>query len=162
MKYLDGIEEQEAIGFYRLAAEVAKKSTCRQSHCGSVIVKDGQVIGEGYNSPPLDKEENRRCGWPYRQDVKPRFDKTCCIHAEWRAILDACKRHPQEISGSRLYFMRLDDQGVMTRSGEPYCTTCSRLAMESGIAEFSLWQEQGIAVWPTDEYDRVSYEFFKE
>jgi deoxycytidylate deaminase len=35
-------------------------------------------------------------------------DKTCCIHAEQRAIMNALRNHPNEIEGADLYFMRLD------------------------------------------------------
>ncbi|MBI5804039.1 hypothetical protein HY450_02240 [Candidatus Pacearchaeota archaeon] len=36
-------------------------STCKRSRCGAVIVKDNMIIGRGFNSPPQNKEENRRC-----------------------------------------------------------------------------------------------------
>ncbi len=36
---------------YARAAEVARKATCGRSKCGSVIAKDGKIIGEGFNSP---------------------------------------------------------------------------------------------------------------
>jgi deoxycytidylate deaminase len=34
--------------------EVARLATCKRSKCGSVIVLDGVIIGEGYNSMPCD------------------------------------------------------------------------------------------------------------
>lgn len=36
---------------YVRAAEVARKATCGRSQCGSVIAKNGKIIGEGFNSP---------------------------------------------------------------------------------------------------------------
>jgi len=162
MRYLEGSEAEAAEVFFKEAAKRAEKATCHKSHCGTVIVKDGEIIGEGYNSPALDNEENRTCDAEYTSTKKPKFDKTCCIHAEWRAILDACKRNADKIPGSRLYFMRIDDEGNLLKSGEPYCTVCSRLTMEAGIAEFSLWQEAGMAVWDAAEYDRVSYGYFNQ
>ncbi|MBI2637712.1 MAG: hypothetical protein HYW88_02320 [Candidatus Sungbacteria bacterium] len=59
MKYLTGQQEKEAIRWMNKAAEVAKKALCLKAKCGSVIVNDGEIIGEGYNAPPLDREENR-------------------------------------------------------------------------------------------------------
>ena len=80
------------------------------------------------------------------------------MHAEWRAILEALKTHPDKIVGSQLYFSRVDAEGNIKKSGEPYCTVCSRLALDTGISEFLLWQEAGIRSYPTDEYNRLSYQ----
>ncbi len=145
--------------FMTLAASVATGALCLKARCGTVIVKDGIVIGSGYNAPPLDNIDDRRCLEAYDFSGKPKYDHTCCIHAEWRAIMDALKTNPDKISGSKLYFVRIDDQGQIKKSGEPYCTVCSRLALDSGIAEFFLWHEKGITSYPTDKYNRLSYEY---
>jgi deoxycytidylate deaminase len=139
---------------------MAKLATCKRARCGSVIVKDGQIIGRGFNSPPLGVEANRTCDKVWDYDKKPKYDLTCCIHAEWRAILDACKNFGTEITGSRLYFMRIDDAGNFTDAGEPFCTVCSRLTMESGIAGFALWNANGADLYKADEYDQLSYAFY--
>ena len=159
MKYLQNKEEQEGIKWMNAAAEVAKKALCLKAKCGTVIVKDGEVIGEGYNAPPLDDENNRRCLDRYDFTGKPKYDHTCCMHAEWRAILDASRRNPEKLPGSRLYFMRVDNEGNIKKSGDPYCTVCSRLALDSGISEFHLWNDKGICAYPTDEYDKLSYSY---
>lgn len=36
---------------YARAVEVAQNATCGRSRCGSVIAKNGKIIGEGFNSP---------------------------------------------------------------------------------------------------------------
>ena len=61
MKILTGNEEKEAIGYFHIARDIAKQATCLRDKCGSVIVKDGEVIGKGFNSPPAGMEEQRRC-----------------------------------------------------------------------------------------------------
>ena len=38
-------------------------------------------------------------------------EKTWCMHAEQRAIMDALKRNPEELPGSRIYFIRLAEDG---------------------------------------------------
>jgi hypothetical protein len=48
----------------------------------------------------------------------------------------------------------------MTFAGDPYCTVCSRLALEAGIAEIALWQKRGIVIISSFEYDRLSYEYY--
>lgn len=161
MKRIESEELGEMIQFFRAAAEVANEATCLRAHCGSVIIKDGRIIGSGYNGPPLGNESRRTCSEAWDYGKKPKYDLTCCVHAEWRAVIDACKNNPADISGSTLYFMRTDNRGNFTDAGVPYCTTCSRLVMESGVSEFVLWNNDGADVYQTEEYDALSYEFYR-
>lgn len=158
MRTLQGPEENDAKQWMAAALDVAAKAQCLKAKCGTVIVTDGQIIGTGYNAPPLDREEHRVCLQTFPAG-KPKYDRTCCMHAEWRAILDAAKHHPEKLRGARLYFVRLDDDGAMAYSGHPFCTVCSRLALDSGIAEFLLWHEQGITAYETGEYNQLSYAY---
>ena len=156
MNYLTGQQEKEAIRWTEKAAEVAEGALCLKAKCGTVIVKDGEIIGKGYNAPSLDKEENRMCD----QEIgvgKEKYDRTCCMHAEWRAIMDALKQNPAKLQGSKLYFTRIDEMRRIKKSGKPYCTVCSRMALDAEIEKFILWHEDGICEYPTDEYNRLSY-----
>ncbi len=146
--------------FFQAAAEVAKKATCYKAKCGVVIVNDGEIIGRGYNSPPNDDEENRMCKREYDYSKKPKYDKTCCVHAEWRAIADALKNNTDKVKDSTLYFMRIDEQDNFTDAGEPFCTECSRLALDSGIKYFALWNKSGAKTYKTKEYNQLSYDFY--
>lgn len=157
MEFLAGQQEKEAIQWMNQAAAVAEKALCHKAKCGTVIVKDGEIIGQGYNAPPLDKEEHRTCDTEFGPG-KPKYDQTCCMHAEWRAIMDALRNNPEKIAGSKLYFTRVDDKGAIKKSGQPYCTVCSRLALDAGISAFVLWHKEGICEYPTDEYDKLSYQ----
>jgi dCMP deaminase len=146
--------------YFQEAQTVAQRATCSRAHCGSIIVSsDGQIIGRGYNAPPLGDEAQRMCDAELDQSIKKNNDKTCCVHAEWNAILDALKHHAPKVEGSTLYFMRVDDAGNFTEAGQPYCTVCSRLALESGVATFGLWNE-GPEMIPTDQYNQRSYAYF--
>lgn len=147
--------------FFKEAQKVAKLATCNRAHCGAVIVsQDGRIIGKGYNAPPKGDEWQRMCDVELDQSLKQNNDKTCCVHAEWNAIIDALKHHAAKIEGSTLYFMRIDDEGEFTEAGKPYCTVCSRLALESGIAVFGLWND-GPEMIETGRYNQRSYEFFQ-
>lgn len=159
MKYLKNSEEKEVVRFINEAAKTAKKALCLRSKCGSVIVKAGKIIGRGYNAPPLDDLKLRMCLKNYDLPQKFKYDRTCCVHAEQRAIFDALKNNSKQLSGSRLYFIRLDEKENIKKSGKPYCTVCSRAALDSGIKEFVLWHIEGICVYKTDEYNRFSYEY---
>lgn len=145
--------------FFEEARKTAAHATCNRAHCGSIIVaQDGRIIGRGYNAPPLGDESQRMCDTEFDLGKKPKSDKTCCVHAEWNAIIDALKHHPDKIEGSTLYFMRVDEKGDMTEAGDPYCTVCSRLAMESGIAQFGLWNE-GPQLFDAADYNLKSYAY---
>lgn len=158
MEYLKDQKEKEAMQWMNKAVEVAKRALCFKAKCGTVIVKDGEIIGQGYNAPPLDREENRMCGKESGLG-KPKYDKTCCMHAEWRAIADALQSNSEKIKGSKLYFVRVDGNGEIKKSGKPYCTVCSRMALDVGINKFLLWHEDGIYEYPTEQYNKLSYEY---
>ena len=160
MKRVIGDELELIHPYFVEAGRVAQSATCINGNCGTIIVKDSEIIGQGYNGPAFNDEANRTCDRQWDLSVKPRFDKTCCTHAEWRAIIDACKRNPDKITGSTLYFMRVDHVGRFTDAGDPYCTTCSRLTLESGIAKFVLWNNEGADLYDSAEYNRKSYEYF--
>jgi len=140
------------------AAEVARLSTCQRSRCGSIIVKDDLVIGQGFNSPPGELESQRRC---QNRQVSARFksDTTCCMHAEQRAIIDALRTNSDKIKGADLFFVRLTDNGQIKFSDEPYCTICSKLALDVGLSRFILWHETGITTYPTDKYNQLSFAY---
>lgn len=159
MNYLTGKEENEAQKYLELAGQLAKKSTCLRHKCGCVVVNFCRVIGEGYNTPSGNLENQRRCNIDKSTYDKKVTDKTCCVHAEQRAIIDALKKNSKLVEGSRLYFMRIDKDGNLTKAGNPYCTICSKLALDVGIKEFVLWHEKGICVYNTEEYNKLSYEY---
>ncbi len=169
MHILSGEEALVARAYLEQAAQLAQQATCTRSRCGSLIVAHDRVIGRGVNSPPREDASQRRCA-NNKASYHPKItDKTCCVHAEQRAIMDALRNGsatslasdvaPQELIRSRLYFVRLDDQGKPPFAGQPYCTICSKMALDAGIAEFVLWHEEGITVYKTDEYNMLSYTF---
>jgi deoxycytidylate deaminase len=147
--------------YFKEAGNVAQKATCNRAHCGAIIVSsDGRIIGKGYNAPPLGDEGQRMCDTELDQSIKKNNDKTCCVHAEWNALIDALKHHGADVEGSTLYFMRVDENGRFTEAGEPYCTVCSRLALESGVALFGLWNG-GPEMIDTAPYNQKSYAYYK-
>src|SRR3989344_1023965 len=157
MKILSGEEAKKAFAYLHDAATAAAYAGCFRSKCGSVIVKDDQIIGKGYNAPPLDV----KLEYCLKDSLPSNFksDKTCCMHAEQRAIMDALQHHPDKLPGSRLYFIRLDEQGQKKKSGDPYCTICSKFSLDAGIGEFVLWREEGLCVYDTVKYNELSFKF---
>ncbi len=146
--------------YFNEAAKSAKQSKCQKAKCGAVLVSNGEIIGRGFNSPAGG--EPNRCNDEYTIPENNKKDITCCPHAEVRAIHDALKNHPEKVKGSTLYFMRVDANDDNTFAGVPYCTTCSKEALDSGVAHFGLWHQEGIKLYDTQEYNNLSYQFFKD
>ena len=145
--------------FMNEAIKEARRSTCNRSKCGSVIVKDNVIIGKGFNSPPGNLESQRRCILAKKTYNEKVGDKTCCIHAEQRAIIEVLKKNPEKIKNSTLYFIRLGKEGNKSFAGKPYCTHCSKLALDVGIVGFALWHEKGICIYDIEEYNDLSFKY---
>ncbi|MEK6970312.1 MAG: hypothetical protein AABW68_01300 [archaeon] len=154
MRVLVGDEKRVAEGFMHVALSACGDSLCLSSQSGCVIVSKGIVIGTGSNSPPGNVPIERcvKDEWP----AYFRSDRSCCVHAEERAILDAVRHHPDEVRGSTLYYIRMK-KGQRVLAGAPYCTICSKLALDVGITEFVLWHENGIIAYTGDEYNVLSF-----
>jgi len=150
-------DNKEAWEYLNIAVETAKDSTCLRSKCGSVIVKNGDIIGKGYNSPP----KNITLEYCIKDNLPENFksDKTCCIHAEQRAVNNALSENPDKLKGATLYFIMLDENDKPKPSGEPYCTICSKITLDVGISEFVLWHGDKISVYNTDEYNELSFNY---
>lgn len=142
--------------FIDLAAAVALQSTCARKRCGSIIVVNETVVGSGFNSPPPDTPH--RCLTVKASLAHPRADRTCCVHAEQRALFCFADWPTWPNQKPRLYFARLDDAGKLAPSGHPYCTACSRLALDRGIHEWVMLTTEGIRVWPAALFDELSHQ----
>lgn len=152
---IEVVSAQDAAEYLEIARQEALKSPCFRSKCGSVIVKDGKVIGKGFNGPPGDVQFSAcsKDSWP----AEFKSDRTCCVHAEQRAIMDALKSDLGHISGSTLLFVRLDDNGNIKPAGSPYCTICSKMALDAGVSKFVLVHKDVIWAYETRFYNDVSF-----
>jgi hypothetical protein len=73
--------------------------------------------------------------------------------------MDALRHYPEKIIGSTMYFTRIDEKGNPSKSGKPYCTICSKMALDVGIERFVMRNDQGLVEYNTDEYNTISYKF---
>jgi len=158
MKYLIGDKAKEAEEYMKIAAKYAKNSTCRKSQRGAIIVKDGEIVGKGYNKVTIEE----LCDPCIREEIKDnsRVELCSAIHAEQMAIIDAVNKG-ESLDGSRMYHIKVKD-GEMRKSGKPSCTICSREILESGIAEFVLWHEEGHVAYDSKELNELSFKYFLE
>ncbi len=137
--------------------ENALKSKCKRSRCGSIIIaNEDMIIGQGYNSQPCDIE-----GACFKDSLPANFksDKTCCVHAEQRAVIDALSLYPKLLHGSDLFFVRLDADGKPESCGEPYCTICSKMALDAGVRRFILYHADGLRSYDTKRYNELSFQY---
>ncbi len=139
--------------------KTALMSKCSRAKCSSIIMNNGFVIGAGYNSMPCNV-----VGECFKDSLSPSFksDKTCCIHAEQRAIMNALRYNPDSIKGSVIYFLRLNNDNQPEFAGKPYCSICSKMALDVGISKFVLWHEDGWVSYDTKEYNELTFQYSGE
>jgi len=155
MKILKNAETEKAKRYFEIAKTAALASPCYRSKCGAAIVSDGTVIGRGFNSP-LGNQRLEKC---LKDDLPPNFnsDKTCCVHAEQRALKDALIMNRFKLKNSIIYFARLDLDNNFIPAEKPYCTICSKDALDSGVKEWVLWHDFGIVSYDSLEYNEISF-----
>lgn len=98
--------------YMKMAKEWSTLSHCVRKQVGSLIVKDGMIISDGYNGSPTGFD-----------NVCEDFDNLThwyVIHAEANAILK-CAKNGHSCKGSTMY---------ITHS---CCKDCSKLILQSGI-----------------------------
>lgn len=98
--------------FFELAKVIAKRSKDPKTKVGAVLVKNGRVIGLGYNGEP--KEFTYSFNW----DSEEKYDYV--IHAELNAIANACSIGAN-VAGSDIY---------LTLSP---CSNCIKLLIQHDI-----------------------------
>lgn len=153
--------------WFRRACDAAQCSLCLRTHCGAVLVGpalfeaqagtrtlfEGKLLGIGANGPPRGDPAYRRCGETTPSKAHPKAGRTCCVHAEVRALFSAPR---ERIAGATLYFARVDAEGCLLPSGRPWCTECSKLALDLGVSRWVLWHADGPAEYDADHYDWLS------
>lgn len=166
MRILEGSELDQTVSWFELVRQNALQSTCKRARCGTAIARmfgDEYILGFGFNQPPGGSKA--RCE---NYSLQPGFksDKTCCIHAEQVAILNALmnrglshNKQAVELSYARLYFARIDDDDKLKPSGQPYCTICSKMALHVGIREWCLIHKSGVTVYDAAEYNELSFNY---
>lgn len=154
MRILQDDDKEEALAFLLNAKSRAELSPCLLNKIGSVLVKRSEIIGEGYNSPPLDEPINS-C---YRDQLpNGRSDSVCCVRAEQRAMVDALVHSPNMITGSTLYTVKLNDKGEIEQDSELFSTIISKMALDIGVANIVFFNRGEVVSYKSNEYNAVSF-----
>ncbi|MAF36043.1 CMP deaminase [archaeon] len=109
--------------YMSIAVRWGEMSCARRKQVGCIIVKDGQIISDGYNGTPYgfdnDCEFSTRFGWETKPEV---------LHAESNAITKLAKS-TQSSQGATMY---------ITLSP---CFDCAKLIIQSGITRVIYGEE---------------------
>ena len=103
--------------YIKVAQVCAKNSYAIKLKVGAIIVKDGQIMSDGFNGTP--------CGFENKCEVKgidgTLYTLSYVLHAESNAILK-CAKYGRPTNGSTLY---------ITHSP---CIECAKLIIQAGIS----------------------------
>lgn len=154
VEVLTGMELARAREWLEAAAVAARASCCLRKKCGAVLVgADGEVFGLAENRLPEGAVVH--CN-PYAWGEGFKSDRSCCVHAEQRVLMCALAEG-REVRGSTLVYASLGEDGVRRVSGKPYCTICSKMALECGVGHWVLEHADGVTRYGAAEYNRVSF-----
>ena len=116
--------------YLNIAKAVSKRSTCMRRHYGAVIVKNGEIIGTGYNGSArgtVNCCDRGYCVRTNNQHNDGDYGKCPAVHAEMNALLSVARK---DSIGSTLYLYGEEDGKSI--NAEP-CPICSRLIINAGI-----------------------------
>tara|TARA_R110002153_G_scaffold64551_3_gene172904 strand:+ start:1593 stop:2021 length:429 start_codon:yes stop_codon:yes gene_type:complete len=118
--------------YMRMAEELSKLSYAQRKKVGCLVVKDTQIISEGYNGTP--KGFDNSC--EYVNYVDEMYTKSEVLHAESNAITKIA-RSTNSSDGATLYCTLAP------------CFECSKLIIQSGIERVvykDMYAKNGLAL----------------
>lgn len=124
--------------FFKLAEDVAKRSTCLRAQVGSVAVRDNRIIATGYNGSPSGRVECLTLDYCYRDregipsGTKLEACHACGAHSESNVIAMAA-RYGIPVDGAEIYLCGHD----------VICAWCQSILLNSGIAKVHLKNRKG-------------------
>ena len=117
-------QEQSDKYYIKVAKLCSKNSYAIKLQVGAIIVKDGQIMSDGFNGTP--------CGFENKCEVKSMDGSlhtlSYVLHAESNAILK-CAKYGRATNGSTLY---------ITHSP---CIECAKLIIQAGIVRVVYLEE---------------------
>lgn len=113
--------------WFDIVHRFSAQSKCKSRKVGAVIVKNGNLIAEGWNSPPglcteHDCKRERCLSKDNASTSGMNLDTAICVHAEANSIGNCAKRGVST-DGATIYVTHLP------------CLECSKLIISAGIKE---------------------------
>lgn len=118
--------------YLNIAKAVSKRSTCIRRQYGAVIVKNGEIIGTGYNGSARGTQNCCDVGLCMRSDHKHNdgdYRECPAVHAEMNCLLSVARK---DAIGSTLYLY--GEENEKSVDAEP-CPICKRLIINAGISK---------------------------
>ncbi|MGO8961640.1 MAG: hypothetical protein ACLQFR_30350 [Streptosporangiaceae bacterium] len=133
------------------AAELARDSRARTRHA-AVLIREGSLLAWGTNGVPFPGEDHCYCKFGEVGD-----HDQCRTHAEQRAITLAREGDGWRLlQGSKLIYVRLEEDDSIRLENPHFCARCSRLALSLGVAEWIFALPDGLAGYTAADYDRIA------
>jgi deoxycytidylate deaminase len=130
--------------FEQRLSELTDKSTT-EPRFAAVIVKDGEIISEGYSQELVDNSTDDRS----------------MIHAEESTLLFALK-NKRDVFGSDIYVLGVRSSGEKRYSNGSYCCPmCARMIMQTEIENIHYPTEEGWKIKTPMEMWKQAKERFK-
>ena len=114
-----------------IAAAVCKRSTCLRRKYGAVLVKNGEIIGTGYNGSARGEVNCCDRGECFRRDHAHNdgdYRECPAVHAEMNCLLSVARKD----SINSVLYLYGEENGSPIEA-EP-CPICKRLIVNAGIA----------------------------
>lgn len=123
--------DENDIEFMKLAKDISKNSKCVRAQVGAIIVKDNNILAEGYNAVPRGIQDctKETCIRNVMNVPSGKMQELeYGVHAEQNAILDALHRQIN-IEGSTMYVTKAP------------CMVCARIIINAGIVRLVYAEE---------------------
>ena len=112
---MDNYRQPADFYFLRMALLVSERGTCVRRKVGCIIVKDRQIISDGYNGTPSGMDNE--CEYEFEGKL---ITKPLVLHAESNALMKLAKSNNSS-NGATIYL-----------SLSP-CFDCAKLIVQAGI-----------------------------
>lgn len=129
-----------------VAGAIASRSDCERSKVGAVVVKDGRIVGTGYNGAPA--------GWPGCASC-PRRTSDCEPGSSYDTGPGSCVALHAE-ANALIYTDRTDLQGATLYLTRKPCDGCAKLIAGAGIARVVVDGEEPYDVAPPMRVEDVA------
>ena len=124
--------ESKKARYLRIAAEVARGSTCLRRQYGAIIVREDEIIATGYNGAPRGDANCCDVGtcWRIEHNIPhgEQYEKCVAVHAEGNAISQAGR----EASGATPHLFGFENGNPIPAAP---CEMCRRKIKNARVKE---------------------------
>ncbi len=139
---------------YSLLRSLTDKSDCRKLHYAAVIIRNGEVLGTGYNLVVTDYCADGCLRAHIPHGTNPEL--CCTIHAEEMAILNALEQG-FDIIGATMYIYCRSPDGTEMPPSYISCTPCIKSMHYANIGTVIIGSETNNKTYNIDDYIKLVY-----